>query len=265
MQPGQSISDRAEQIAAHLIRDRLHAEVVPNAPGHPMDFSLRWPDRAGVLEVTLVAPEGALQWQNQLAREGGRWPSSGRWEYRLHGDAMPYRAVRAAVMALVEFCDEEDADESRAWQEADGALRSQVALVEAHGELRRIQYGAAGVSVYGATRAEFIGAAPGDFSEVVDAWAQLPHVARHIAKTAEQTVDERHLFLVPVDDVLPAKFFTDDFDLPRGGLTQYATVDAVWVWSNFWHRYLEWRDSGWTWCDFPRERDADKRRHTDAG
>lgn len=63
-------------------------------------------------------------------------------------------------------------------------------------------------------------------------------------------LDEKHLFLVPVDEMLPARYFTDDFAPPNRAPVGYDELDGLWVWSNFWHRYLVCRDRTWTWVSF---------------
>jgi hypothetical protein len=64
-------------------------------------------------------------------------------------------------------------------------------------------------------------------------------------------VAERHLFLVPVDEVLPARFFTHNFPTPTRAPRGYEGLDGLWVWSNFWHQFLSFRSGLWQWHDFP--------------
>lgn len=98
----------------------------------------------------------------------------------------------------------------------------------------------------------FVDAAPADFSLVVESWHDQPHMASHIDKVRHTTdVSERHPFLVPLDEVLPARFFTDGFETPHLPPQGFDGIDALWVWSNFWHRYLAFRNGTWRWLGFP--------------
>jgi hypothetical protein len=75
---------------------------------------------------------------------------------------------------------------------------------------------------------------------------------RHVEKVRSvAAVDERHLFLVPVDEVLPARFFTNDFPAPTRSPKGFRGMDGIWVWSNYWHQHLAWRAGTWQWLDFP--------------
>src|SRR5687767_8155632 len=103
------LASRAEDIAAHLVSHALGAEVkrfdVDGRQG-AVDFMLSWPDgRRGALEVTLVTDPRSSGWQGLAAKEGWRWPAPSGWEFRLHGDDMPYRRARHAVLTAVELCD----------------------------------------------------------------------------------------------------------------------------------------------------------------
>lgn len=101
--------------------------------------------------------------------------------------------------------------------------------------------------MYARGAAESIESAPSDFSKVIETWPDQPHMASHIAKLVETPeVSERHLFLVAMDDVLPVRFFTGDFDPPTTPPIGFEAVDVLWVWSNFWHRFLRYQDQEWT-------------------
>ena len=93
------------------------------------------------------------------------------------------------------------------------------------GDLRRTA-SKPGVALLPEVRAEFVEDAPSDFT-VVEGWLRLPHVPRHVDKVRSAVgVKERHLFLVPVDEVLPARFFTDDFLEPPLGAPK-ASMDST--------------------------------------
>ena len=247
---------RAEQIAAHLVALETGAVVTRHDCGGrqgAVDFLILWPDgRQGGLEVTLITEPRSAAWQGMAAKEGWRWPAGTSWEFRAGLVSFPYRRTRGAVLRAVELCD--------LWSVDDPTALPAKALVNEHelrwflsdqvGTLRRASL-SPGVALYQDVRAEFIDAAPPDFSLVVEGWLRLPHMAPHLEKVRNAMgLDEKHLFLVPVDEMLPARYFTDDFAPPHRAPVGYDELDGLWVWSNFWHRYLVCRDRTWTWVSF---------------
>lgn len=100
--------------------------------------------------------------------------------------------------------------------------------------------------------AEFVEATPSDFALVVESWLSRPHIEPHLQKLRRTSgVSLRVLFLVVVSEALPVRFFTDDFEAPASGLRGYEGVDAVFVWSDYWHRFLVYQDGLWAWKDLP--------------
>ena len=246
------IDRRAEQIAAALVPPLLGADAVWQAPGAPMDYVLAWPDgRQGVLEVTLVTDPDAIKWQNQLAQAGGAWLTAGKWELRLRTLAMQYRPTEAAARRVVDLCRSHGTTSPAALPPEVRAEEDAVARLESIGDLQRVKVGREGISVFVPARAEFVVATDQDFASLLERWVSLRHVAAHVAKTSGATSRDRHLFLVPLDDVLPVRFVTDDFRPPSRFPRGYEGIDGLWVWSNSWHRFLGWRDGRWSWEDFP--------------
>jgi len=124
-------------------------------------------------------------------------------------------------------------------------------LADDIGELTRTSF-SPGVVLYQTTTAEFLDAASPDFSRTIETWLDLPHIAAHVEKTRlADGVTERHLFIVPVSEALPVSFFTDDFDTPVRVPDGFEGLDGLWIWSDYWHRYLVLRDSKWSWLAFP--------------
>jgi hypothetical protein len=151
----------------------------------------------------------------------------------------------------VALCDEWNADAPHGLPADVLDRHPEVAGIEEVGELRRTSI-KPGVVLLPAIRGEFPDAASSDFTSVVEGWLHLPHMPRHVEKARSAAdVVERHLFLVPVDEVLPARFFTNDFPAPTRGPEGFNGVDGIWVWSNYWHQYLVWRAGTWHWLDFP--------------
>ncbi|KGM09344.1 hypothetical protein N869_02015 [Cellulomonas bogoriensis 69B4 = DSM 16987] len=227
-----------------------------------MDYVLVWPNgREGVLEVTLVADPEAIKWQNQLAQAGGAWQTTGKWELRLRTLAMQYRPTEAAARRVVDLCRFHGTTSTPALPPEVRAEEDAVARIESIGELRRVKVGREGISVFVPVRAEFVEATDEDFASLLERWVSLQHVAAHVAKTSSATSRERHLFLVPLDDVLPVRFYTDDFRAPSRFPRGYEGIDGLWVWSNYWHRFLGWRGGRWSWENFP-SRTSDSTRST---
>jgi hypothetical protein len=251
------LAKRAEQIAAHLVGYQTGAVVVPHdTDGRQaaVDFLLEWPGgHRGALEVTLVTEKASIAWQGLAMKEGWRWPAESSWEFRPTSPNFPYKFVRQVALRAVELCDAHGVDrpERLPSELLDAELDLARFLAGEIGTLRRSGFGS-GVTIYQTTRAEFVDEAPRDFARVVETWHEEPHMSSHIAKLAATAgVSERHLFLVPTDEVLPARFFTDDFEVPASAPSGFDSLDALWVWSNYWHRYLMYRDGSWAWVGFP--------------
>ena len=247
----------AERIAAHLVSHATGARAeIHDFDGRQSapDFLLHWPDgRIGALEVTLIVETTAIAWQGLASKEGWRWPAATSWEFRPNEASFPYKQTRRAVLHAVELCDEWAVDSPNELPAEVLVTEPELAqfLADEIGSLRRAPF-RPGVDLYPRVRAEFYGAAPHAFAQAVASWHQKPYIVSHIQKLIDMPeVSERHLFLAPVDEALPARFFTDDFE-PTGLLPQgFRSLDAVWVWSNFWHRYLVYRDESWSWVEFP--------------
>lgn len=251
------LAERAERIAAHLVGYETGAKVVPHDIGGrqgAVDYLLVWPKgRRGALEVTLVTDKASIAWQGMAMKEGWRWPAASSWEFRSAGPNFPYKFVRRAALRAVALCDAHGVDRPEELPLAvlEDELELAQFLAEELGTLRRTRLNP-GVTIYPSIHAEFIDNAPSDFARVVDTWHGEPHIASHLKKlTRTADVSERHLFLVPTDDVLPARFFTDDFEPPTSAPAGFDSVDALWIWSNYWHRYLAFRNDSWAWVDFP--------------
>ena len=228
------IAGRAEEIAAFLVAAIVGAEATRQGPSSSMDFDLRWPNGdLGVLEVTLVPDSDAIRWQDQLASAGGGWDVEGRWELRLHTLAMPYRATEEAARRVVGLCDEHGVDHPGGLPTGVRAAEPSVAHIEMVGSMRRVDAGRDGLQVFVPSRADFIESTDADFALVMEQWLQIEHVSRHVTKTVATLSVSRHLFLVPLDDVLPDRFFTDDFAAPARRPQGYDGLDGLWVWSNF--------------------------------
>lgn len=249
------LASRAEDIASHLVSHALSAEVTKfdvDGRQSAVDFLLVWPDgRRGALEVTVVTDPRSSGWQGLAAREDWRWPAPSGWEFRLHSDDMSYRRTRHAVLKAVELCDLANVDALEQLSPELAARAPDLEWLSGIGELRRAA-SKPGVVVLPAVRSEFVDAATTDFADLVEDWLHLPHMPRHVDKTrSASAVDERHLFLVPVDEVLPARFFTNDFPTPARSPNGFSGIDGIWVWSNYWHQYLVCLAGSWRWLDFP--------------
>lgn len=251
------LAERAERIAAYLVSYEAAAEAVPHdVDGRQgaVDYLLTWEDgRQAALEVTLITEKASIAWQGMAMREGWRWAADTSWEFRSAAVSFPYKFVRRAVLRAVELCDIHGVDRPEDLPLATLDVERDVArfLADELGTLRRATL-SPGVLIYQAARAEFVDNAPSDFARIVETWNREPHMESHIRKLARTVnVSERHLFLVAIDDVLPARFFTDDFPAPTSAPAGFDSVDALWVWSNYWHRYLVFRNDSWSWVEFP--------------
>jgi len=242
------LAGRAEDIAAHLVSHALGAEARKfDADGRQsaVDFMLEWPNgRRGALEVTLVTQPESSAWQGLAAKEGWRWPAPSGWEFRLNGNDVPYRRARRAVLSAVELCDRENVDALDRLPPDIASSDPDLRWLSDIGDLRRTSF-KPGVVLLPAVRAEFVEASTSDFTTLVERWLHLPHMPRHVEKARSAVaVEERHLCLVPVDEVLPARFFTNDFPAPTRSPKGFSGIYGIWVWSNYWHQYLGWLAGG---------------------
>lgn len=227
------LTKNSERIAAHLVGRLLDAEATKfDIEGRQaaVDFMLTWPDgQLGALEVTLVTEPESSKWQSQAVSDGWVWPAPTSWEFRLSGPGMRYREVQKAVLRAVELCDQWNVKGPDSLPRSVLDHEPEVEGLATVGTLRRTPL-SPGVMILPEVRVEFLDAAPSDFVSEVERWAGLPHMPRHVEKlrlTGE--VAERHLFLVPVDEVLPARFFTDDFPPPTRAPRGYEGLDGVWM------------------------------------
>lgn len=252
-----ALSARAEHIAAHLVGHQTGADVIPHdVDGRQaaVDFLLRRPDgQVGALEVTLVTERASIAWQGVAMKEGWSWPADTSWEFRPSDVSFAYKKTRQVAIRAVELCDQ--------WGiESLSALPAQVVSAEPElarfladdiGILRRTPF-TPGIKLYQSTTVEFMEAAPADFSRVVESWHEHPHLAPHLTKVKRASQPaQRHLFVVVVSEALHVRFFTDDFDAPETPPQGFEGLDALWVWSGYWHRYLIYKDAAWSWLDFP--------------
>lgn len=68
--------------------------------------------------------------------------------------------------------------------------------------------------------------------------------------SGHQGAPERRLFVVVVSETLPIRFFTDDFDALATPPLDFEDLDALWIWSDYRHRYVVYKDATWSWIDF---------------
>ncbi|CAI9400361.1 hypothetical protein [Aestuariimicrobium sp. T2.26MG-19.2B] len=252
-----SLADRAEQLAAHLVAGATGAQVTAHDTAGrqgAFDFLLSWPDgHRGALEVTLVTEPESIEWQGLALADEWRWPTDGSWEFRPSQVSFPYRHTKETIMGLAVLCDR--------WQvgsplELPSTVRESEPLVATFlaadvGRLRRTS-APQGITIYPATAAEFVESTHPDFARIVESWHKLGHIARHLEKIERAAgVTEHHLFLVVVSEALPMRFFTDDFDPPTATPGGFNSLDALWIWSGNWHRYLAYTGGGWSWMAFP--------------
>lgn len=254
-------SDRAEQIAAYLVAHETGAKAIPHdVEGRQaaVDFHLDWPDgKRSALEVTLITEPTTIAWQGMAAKDGWRWPAETSWEFRAANDNFPYKRTRQVVTRIVQLCDEWLVDRPEDLPADSLTTEPEILwfLADDTGTLQRTVF-SPGVVLYQSTRAEFLDSSPSDFSLIVESWHDHPHLASHIEKVKKAVeVSDRHLFLVPLDDALPARYFTSDFETPKLLPQGFEGIDVLWVWSNYWHRYLMFRDQTWRWIDFPAASD----------
>ena len=252
-----TLSARAEQIAAHLVGHETGAEIIPHdidGRQAAVDFLLQWPDgRVGALEVTLVTERASIAWQGMAMKEGWSWPADTSWEFRPNDVSFAYKKTKRVTTRAVELCDQWAVDGPSDLPAEVVAAEPELArfLENDIGTLRRTPF-EPGIKLYQSSTAEFVEAASADFSRVADSWHEHPHLAPHLEKVkrASQSA-QRHLFVVVVSEALPVRFLTDDFDAPETSPQGFEGLDALWVWSDYWHRYLVHRDATWSWIDFP--------------
>ncbi|WP_311212276.1 MULTISPECIES: hypothetical protein [unclassified Arthrobacter] len=160
-----------------------------------------------------MTEKASIAWQGMAMKEGWCWPAESSWEFRSAAPSFSYKSVRRVVLRAVELCDAHGVDrpEHLPSELLDSEQDLARFIADEMGTLKRTPY-SPGVVIFQATRAEFVDGAPVDFARIVETWHGEPHMASHIDKLARAAdVSERHLFLVPTDDVLPVRFFTDDF------------------------------------------------------
>ena len=126
-----------------------------------------------------------------------------------------------------------------------------MSLVEEVGQLSRVPRGPKGIEVFPPGRAEWSDAVDSDFGLQLAGWLALEHIRRHVRKTTGAPAPSRHLFLVPLDEVLPIRFFTDLFEAPGYLPDGYRGLDGLWVWSAHWQRVLVWQGGEWAWHEIP--------------
>jgi len=251
------LSERAEQIAARLIGHASGAQVekhdIDGRQG-VVDFLLEWENGdAGALEVTMITEPASSAWQGLAMRDGWRWPAATSWDFRPTEVSFPYKRTKRVALRAVALCDEWHVDDPSDLPDNVLALEPAVKqlLAENVGRLKRTPF-SPGIMIYQSANAEFVEATPADFTLVVQSWLGRPHIEPHLQKLRRTSaVARRFLFLVVVSEALPVRFFTDDFEAPSTTLRGYEGVDAVFVWSDYWHRYLSYQGGLWEWNDFP--------------
>lgn len=257
------VSDRAEQIAAHLVGHALGFDLTHFDVGGRqgvVDFRGVAPGSAVVsLEVTLLGDPRAFEWRGLLERDGGVWPAAGRWDYRPASYGASYRRAREACVRIARECD-------RLGLEGPHLLPPSSQAAGGPGWCEQVDLGARlsrapwerepGIHVYPPVRVEVVDPEGHDLSDLLERWRELPHVGPHLRKLrTDHVADERHLFLVITGDRLPASLFTDDFSPPARRPRGFEGLDGLWVWSEFWHRYLALRGGDWAWEAFPQSAD----------
>lgn len=249
------LAGRAEEIAAHLVSHALGVDVEKyDADGRQsaVDFMLEWPNgRRGALEVTLVTHPKSSAWQGLASKDGWRWPAPTGWQFRLRGDDILYQRARRAVLKAVDLCDRAGVDAPDLLPPDVYASVPDLVWLDTVGHLRRTP-SKPGVVLLPAVHAEFVEASSSDFVILVERWLQLPHMPRHVEKAKSAPfVDERHLFLVPGYEVLPVRFFANEFPAPTRRPEGFEGIDGIWVWSDYWRQFLVWFADGWRWLDLP--------------
>ncbi|GGB22073.1 hypothetical protein GCM10011492_09960 [Flexivirga endophytica] len=219
-----------------------------------VDFLLEWPDgRTEALEITRVTEPESIVWQGMAMRESWRWPAATSWDFRPAEVSFPYKHTRRAVLKAVELCDEWSVDDPADLPSAVVQAEPDIAvyLAEGVGSLCRAASGT-GVNLYPKYPRRVRRGRTARLLPVGGNRAQAAPLDAHFDKLIQVPPGrEKHLFLVPTDDVLPARFFTDDFEAPVTSPQGFEALDGLWVWSNFWHRYLVFRDQTWSWVTFP--------------
>ena len=253
------LSERAEQIASHLAAHHTGANVEKyDTDGRQsvVDFMLAWRSGgSGALEVTMITEPESIAWQGLAMRDGWRWPARTSWEFRPTNASFRYQQTKRLAMRAIGLCDEWNVDEPTCLPEhvlADDGELAQF-LSENVGRLKRTPF-SPGVTVYQATTAEFVESASPDFALVVEGWLDRSHMVPHLQKLRDTpSVNARLLFLVVVSEALPVRFFADDFDAPVRAPRGYEGVDSLFVWSDYWHRYLACERGQWAWCALPTQ------------
>lgn len=251
------LSKRAEHIAAHLVGHETGAQIDEyDRDGRQgvVDFMLVFPDGdSGALEVTMITEPESSAWQGMATRDGWRWPAETSWDFRPASTNFPYKRTKRAALRAVSLCDEWQVNEPSSLPRSVLASEPDVAkfLSENVGHLKRSQF-SPGIAVYPAVKTEFVDAAPANFALVVESWLNRSHIQPHLDKLHRALdVSTRILFLVVVSESLPVRFFTDDFEAPCSELRGYEGIDAVFIWSDYWHRFLSFQGGRWAWIAFP--------------
>jgi hypothetical protein len=252
-----ALSTRAEQIAAHLVGLETGAAVLPyDTDGRQaaVDFLLEWPNgQVGALEVTLVTEPASIAWQGMAMKDNWSWPAKTSWDFRLNKVSFAYKKTKQVAIRAVKLCDQWSVDTPSDLPAEVLEAEPELArfLVDNTGRLSRTPF-KPGITLYQGTRAEFVEAAPADFARVVESWHEHPHLAPHLEKVKRASqLDELHLFVVVVSEALPVRFFTDDFAAPESSPQGFEGLDALWIWSDYWHRFLVHRTRSWAWVDLP--------------
>lgn len=191
-------------------------------------------------------------------KDGWSWPAETSWEFRPNNVSFAYKRTKQVAVRAVELCDRWRVDRPADLPPEVVSAEPELAkfLADDVGTLRRVPF-KPGIKLYQSTTAQFVEAAPPDFGRVVESWHKHPHMTPHLEKVkrAPQSA-QRHLFVVVVSEALPVRFFTDDFIAPETPPQGFEGLDALWVWSDYWHRYLVYRNAAWSWIDFPPKQEA---------
>lgn len=252
------VARRAERIAALLVGHALGCRFEDfdvQGRQRAVDFRAELSDGSVVaLEVTILGSDRALEWDGLRRGDGGWWPAEGRWNYRPHSYKVSYRRARAAAVHLAASCEEQGVDEPELLEPQTCAEWAAISrhLQDLSGRLSRVPWEPRnGIRVYPPTRVEFVDEAGPDLSDLLDRWVDAPHVTPHLRKLQQSGADEQHLFLVVTSDMLPALMFGDGFPRPARSPQGFSGLHGLWIWSEFWHRYLVHRGNSWSWMEFP--------------
>jgi hypothetical protein len=181
------LSKRAERIAARLVSHDTGAHVEEHdRDGRQgvVDFMLEWANgNAGALEVTMITEPQSSAWQGMAMRDGWRWPAETSWNFRAASASFPYKRTKRAALRAVALCDEWQVNEPADLPESVLAHEPDVSkfLADNVGHLTRSPF-PPGITIYQSVSAEFVDAAPADFTLVVESWLSRPHIQPHLDK-----------------------------------------------------------------------------------